>query len=74
MSAAGRIALAFLGLVLGGGLGGGIGLLAGLLYTELASTSGFEGYSGYVVVVWMLGGILVGLIAGPVVALKWSRR
>lgn len=74
MSVAARIGLALLGLVLGGAAGGGLGLVGGLLYTELAGTSGFEGYAGYVVVVWMLGGILVGLVAGLIVAVRWSGR
>jgi len=74
MSVAARIGLALLGLVVGGAVGGGLGLGGGLLYTELAGTSGFEGLAGYVVVVWMLGGILLGLIAGLIVALRRSGR
>jgi hypothetical protein len=61
--------------VLGGGILGGIlGLLGGLGYTELAGTSGFEGYSGFVVVFWMLGGILIGIIIGPILVLRRVRR
>ena len=54
MSVAGRAALALLGLVLGGVAGGVVGLLGGLAYTELAGTSSFEGYSGFVVAFWIL--------------------
>ena len=74
MGVAGRLALALVGLVLGGGVGGIAGLLGGLLYTDLASSVNFEGYSGYVVGFWILGGIPIGMIAGLVIALKWSRR
>ncbi len=51
-----------------------MGLLGGLAYTELAATSGFEGYSGFVVAGWMLAGIVVGLIAGLVAGIKRSKR
>ena len=74
MSAARRFGFALLGLVLGGAIGGGLGLLGGLAYTELANTSGFEGYAGFVVVAWMLCGIVIGLIAGLVAGLKLSGR
>ena len=74
MGGAARAGLALLGLVLGCGAGGGIGLLGGLLYTELAGTGSFEGYSGFVVAYWILGGLVIGMIAGLVAALKWSRR
>lgn len=46
MGVAGRLALALVGLVLGGGVGGIAGLPGGLLYTDLASSVNFEGYSG----------------------------
>lgn len=68
------IGFAVLGLLVGGVLGGGGGLLGGLGYTQLAETSGFEGYSGYVVAVWMLGGIVVGMVAGLVFGLSRARR
>ena len=71
---AGRIGFALLGLVLGGIAGGVLGLLGGLAYTTLAETSGFEGYSGFVVAAWLLGGIVIGLIVGLVMGLKLSRR
>jgi hypothetical protein len=74
MSAAGRFGFALLGLIIGGAIGGGLGLLGGLAYTELAHTSSFEGYSGFVVGAWMLGGIVIGLIAGLIAALKLTRR
>ena len=68
------IGFAVLGLLLGGVVGGGAGLLGGLGYTQLAETSGFEGYSGYVVAMWMLAGIVIGMIAGVVVGLRRSWR
>jgi ABC-type antimicrobial peptide transport system permease subunit len=73
--AAGRaILLSLVGSLLGAVLGGGAGLLGGLAYTNLAETSGFEGYSGYVVVLWMLAGIILGIIAGAVIGVKRARR
>lgn len=74
MSAGRQIGLGLLGVVLGAIVGGAIGLLGGLAYTELAHTSGFEGYAGFVVVFWMLGGIVVGLIVGLIGGLRLSRR
>jgi hypothetical protein len=73
MSLARRLAFAVLGLALGAAGGGVIGLLAGLAYVEIAQTSGFEGYSGFVVAFWILGGITVGMIAGLIVAYKMAR-
>ena len=70
MSLARRLGFAVLGLTLGASAGGVAGLLGGLAYTEIARTSGFEGYSGFVVAFWMLGGIVLGMIAGLVVAHK----
>ncbi|MCO5071864.1 MAG: hypothetical protein M9944_11735 [Rhizobiaceae bacterium] len=74
MTAIGRLGVALLGMILGAGAGAGVGLAGGLIYTEVAQTSGFEGYSGYVVVFWMACGLLIGLFAGPFFALKWARR
>ena len=68
------IGFAFLGLLLGGAAGGGLGLLGGLAFTELSNTSGFEGYSGFVVAYWILGGIMLGLVAGCIAGLKRARR
>ncbi len=73
MSIARRLAFAVLGLALGAAGGGVIGLLAGLAYIEIAGTSGFEGYSGFVVAFWIMGGITIGMIAGLVVAYKLAR-
>jgi predicted histidine transporter YuiF (NhaC family) len=69
-----RTALAFLAAIMGTVAGGVIGLGLGLAYTTLAATSNFEGNSGFVVAYWMLGGILLGLVAGPLWALRWSRK
>jgi hypothetical protein len=74
MSIAGRIGLVLLGSLLGVAIGAGAGLLGGLGYTELARTSGFEGHSGFVVAFWILGGIVIGLILGIVMALRLARR
>ena len=73
MSIARRLAFAALGITLGSSGGGIAGLLAGLAYTEIAATSGFEGYSGFVVAFWILGGVAIGMIVGLVVAYKFSR-
>lgn len=64
MSAGRKIAFAFLGLTVGAAAGGGLGVADGLSWTELMNTSSFEGYSGYVVAFWMLGGIILGGAAG----------
>ena len=50
--------------------GGLLGFLGGLAYTELADTSGFEGYSGFVVIYWLLAGIVLGLAAGVIIAVR----
>lgn len=73
MSLARRLAFAVLGITLGASGGGVAGLLGGLAYTEIAHTSGFEGYSGFVVAFWMLGGIVLGMIAGLVVAHRFVK-
>jgi hypothetical protein len=69
-----RLGLAALGIVLGSAGGGVAGLLAGLAYVEIANTSGFEGYSGFVVAFWMLGGVTIGMIVGLVVAYRFARK
>ncbi len=69
-----RIGFALLGLILGGAIGGGAGLLSGLLYAHLANTPSFEGLSGHVVVFWMLGGIVLGLLTGTVLGWRFARR
>jgi hypothetical protein len=73
MSIARRLGIALLGITLGSSGGGIAGLLGGLAYTELADTSGFEGYSGFVVAFWILGGVLIGMIGGLVVAYRFAR-
>jgi len=62
------------GAVLGAVLGCGAGLGGGLAWITLAGTSSFEGYSGFVVGLWMLAGIIIGLIAGAVWAARRARR
>lgn len=74
MSTGRTIGLALLGMLLGGVAGGGMGLLGGLAYTELAATSGFEGYSGFVVAGWILAGLAIGMIAGLVAGIRRARR
>ncbi len=70
MSAGRRIGFGFFGAVAGAMLGGGAGLLGGLGWVELARTSSFEGYSGYVVVYWIVGGLLLGFLVGAVAGAK----
>ena len=74
MSALRTTGLALLGAVVGAVAGGGLGLGGGLAYTELASVSGFEGYSGFVVAYWMLAGIILGLLAGLISGIWISCR
>jgi hypothetical protein len=66
MSTGRVIGLGVLGAVIGAIAGGALGLGGGLAYTDLANTSGFEGYSGYVVALWMLAGSVVGLLGGSI--------
>ena len=73
MSLARRLGFAALGITLGASAGGILGLLTGLAYTEIAATSGFEGYSGFVVAFWILGGITIGMIVGLVVAYRFAK-
>jgi hypothetical protein len=51
-------------------IGGALGFLGGLAWTELAGTSGFQGYSGFVVVYWLFAGLILGLIAGLIAAFR----
>ena len=74
MSMARRLGFAALGITLGSSGGGIIGLLAGLGYIEIADTTGFEGYSGFVVVFSMLGGVAIGMILGLVLAYKLATK
>lgn len=74
MSMVRRVGFALLGMLLGAIVGAVAGLLGGLGYTELANTSGFEGYSGFVVAFWILGGIASGMTIGLIVAYKLARR
>lgn len=73
MSMAHRLGFALLGIMLGSSAGGVAGLLGGLAYTEIAATSGFEGYSGFVVAFWILGGVVLGMIVGLILAYKFAR-
>jgi hypothetical protein len=75
MASFGKIAgLALLGLVAGTIAGGLLGLGGGLAWTSLADTSGFEGYSGFVVVYWLLAGIILGALAGLIAGARRGRR
>lgn len=74
MSAARTFGFGILGAVIGAAAGVGLGLIGGLGYAELASVSGFEGYSGFVVAYWMLGGLIAGIVLGIPIAIKQSRR
>ena len=66
MSTGRKIAYVLLGPL----IGGFVGFLGGLAWTELADTSGFEGYSGFVVVYWLLAGVVLGLITGLFIAVR----
>jgi hypothetical protein len=59
--------LAIVGLFLGGIFGGVAGVALGFLYTTLAHTTSFEGYSGMLVFfTFMPIGIIVGGLIGAV--------
>jgi hypothetical protein len=73
MSAGRTFGFGLLGFVVGGTTGAGLGLLGGLGYIELADVSGFEGESGYAVILWALAGLLVGCVAGTVFGVKRAR-
>jgi hypothetical protein len=66
MTAGRKIAIVMLS-PLAGGL---LGLLGGLARAELAATSGFEGYSGFVIVYWLFTGLVLGLIGGLIAAVR----
>lgn len=74
MAAARKVGFFILGLLLGGATGAAAGLGGGLAYITLSGTSSFEGYSGYVVGIWLLAGIIVGCIVGAVYGLRRSVR
>jgi len=69
-----RIIFALLGIIVGGFLGFWIGIGIGTAISEATDMSCFEGACGYFVVMIGLAGILVGAIAGPLLALYWTRR
>ncbi|MGE0718923.1 MAG: hypothetical protein AB7P02_25985 [Alphaproteobacteria bacterium] len=63
-----------LGLIAGGLVGGVIGLLLGMAYVELAEVSSFEGLAGYTVMfLFVLPGILIGMIAGAILGWRLPR-
>jgi hypothetical protein len=66
MSTGRKIACVLLGPLTGGFLG----FLGGLVWIELVGTTGFEGYSGFVVAYWLLAGVVSGLIAGLFMAIR----
>lgn len=63
-----------LGLVIGGGLGFGIGLGAGIVISEATDMSCFEGACGFFALFLGLGGMLVGAVAGAILAVWWINR
>jgi hypothetical protein len=74
MSSGRVLGFGILGAVVGGATGTALGLLGGLGYTEVANVSGFEGLSGFVVGYWILGGLILGVIAGVPVAINLLNR
>lgn len=73
MSGARTFGFGLLGMLLGAIAGGVSGLLGGLAWTQIAGTSGFEGYSGFVVACWIIAGIVLGLGLGLVIGLKRAK-
>lgn len=65
---------AILGFVIGGAAGLGLGLLAGSIMVDIFGISCFEGGCGYAALAVGVLGLIVGAIAGPIVALVLSRR
>jgi hypothetical protein len=70
MSLGRKIGFGVLGLFIGLVAGAAIGLGCGLAWITLAETSSFEGYSGFVVGFWILGGAAVGALAGMLLLLR----
>ena len=62
----------FLGLLLGGVAGFWLGLMVGLIYTELAQVSCFEGLCGYVAAGVGAACAALGGLAGAVYAVRRS--
>jgi len=73
-SVARAFAFALLGALVGAVAGGLAGLGLGLAWVTIAGTSGFEGYSGFVVGYWILGGIVAGMIGGAILFARLARR
>lgn len=66
---------AILGTLLGAPLGVAAGVALGLAWVELAGTSSFEGYSGYVVgLYWAPMGLIVGAVLGGWALARRARR
>ena len=63
-----------LGLVLGSVAGFWLGLMTGLIYTELASVSCFEGLCGYVAVAIGACGAALGGLAGAIYGVRRGAR
>jgi hypothetical protein len=74
MTVARSFGFGLLGAVIGATTGAGAGLLGGIGYTSFGEVSTFEGYSGFVVGYWMLGGLVLGLIAGVPIGVSLSKR
>lgn len=70
-----RLVRSVFGAILGAVVGGGIGLGLGLAVVEIGQVSSREGESGYLVVfLFLLPGILIGLVTGAVIAWRRSGR
>jgi hypothetical protein len=67
--------LSAIGGIAGAVLGAIAGFLVGALAAEVFQVSGFEGQAGYFVVfLFALSGLLIGLVAGILLTLRWQRR
>jgi hypothetical protein len=72
--AAGRsVGFALIGAIAGAVLGGGAGVFVGLAFNSIADTSDFEGFSGYVVALCMVCGVISGFLAGILTGLRMAR-
>ena len=74
MSAGRAFGFGLLGAVLGALAGGLAGLGGGQAWVTWMNTSPFEGYAGFVVVYWILAGIIVGSVTGAVIGARKGRN
>jgi hypothetical protein len=71
-STARKAVRALIGVVIGAPLGGAIGALLGTVAADINQISSFEGGAGYYVAfLFVLPGIVIGMLAGAVILWRW---